>query len=115
MSQNKNLAWALFLALSTFASSAVSAQEVCPAQHKQALRSVDVFDGPPEEEATLVPDVNQKHSGYWLLGYVYDANRIVTIRCKYANGKTIDVKLSQKIDRCDYKINPQKVLNLSCK
>jgi hypothetical protein len=76
---------------------------------------VDVFDGTPEELASLVPDMAQARSGYWQLGYVYDAGRFVTIRCKYADGKALDVKLPDKVNRCDYRINAQKTLALHCK
>jgi hypothetical protein len=39
----------------------------------------------------------------------------VTIRCKYANDDTHDVKLSAVTTRCDYTIDPQQVLTLRCK
>jgi len=95
--------------------SALAAGPVCPARHSQPLRFVDVFDGPPEELATLVPDAAKNRSGYWELGYVYDANRIVTIRCRYADGNTVDIKLTEKIERCSYKIDAKKTLRLRCK
>lgn len=41
--------------------------------------------------------------------------RFVTIRCKYADGKTLDVKLSKRVDRCDYQIDVDKTLVLRCK
>lgn len=88
---------------------------VCPSRPGQPLRFVDVFDGPPQELATLVPDKAQARSGYWQLGYVYDSGRTVTIRCKYADGKTLDVQFPRKVARCDYKINAQKTLALRCK
>lgn len=91
------------------------AAEVCPAQKSQPLRFVDVFDGPVEDLATLVPDKAQERSGYWRLGYVYDATRFVTIRCKYADGKVLDVKLAHRVDRCDYQIDTAKTLVLHCK
>jgi hypothetical protein len=76
---------------------------------------VDVFDGPPESLATLMPDEAGERSGYWKLKYVYDAGRSVTIRCKYANDETHDVKLSTVTTRCDYAIDTQQALTLSCK
>ncbi len=91
------------------------AAEVCPIQPNQPLRFVDVFDGPVGDLAILVPDKAQARSGYWRLGYVYDAARFVTIRCKYADGKTLDVKLSKRVDRCDYQIDVDKTLVLRCK
>jgi hypothetical protein len=93
---------------------AVSA-EVCPSRPEHSLRFVDVFDGAPDELATLVPDEAKPRSGYWKLGYVYDAGRFVTLRCKYADGKALDVKLARKVARCYYRINAQKKLALRCK
>jgi hypothetical protein len=87
----------------------------CPARRDTTLRFVDVFDGPPEELATLMPDKAEERSGYWSLKYVYDAGRTVTIRCKYANEETHDVKLSTVTTRCDYTIDSQQVLTLRCK
>jgi hypothetical protein len=88
---------------------------VCPARDGQPLRFVDVFDGPPEELATLMADNAGALSGYWLLGYVYDAGRHVTIRCKYADGQSSDVKMPDRIARCDYKIDKKKVLTMACR
>jgi hypothetical protein len=87
----------------------------CPARAGTTLHLVDVFDGPPESLATLMPDEAGERSGYWNLKYVYDAGRSVTIRCKYANDETHDVKLSTVTTRCDYAIDSQQALTLSCK
>lgn len=92
---------------------AVSA-EICPVRVGQPLRFVDVFDGKPEEMATLVPDETGKSSGHWKLGYVYEAGRVVTVRCKYADGQTSDVMLPAKTARCDYRIDVKKTLALNC-
>jgi hypothetical protein len=87
----------------------------CLAKAGTTLRFVDVFDGPPESLATLVPDEAGERSGYWNLKYVYDAGRSVTIRCKYANDEMHDVKLSTVTTRCDYTIDAQQALTLRCK
>lgn len=92
----------------------VRAAEVCPVRPGEAVRFVDVFDGAPEELATLVPNKARKFSGYWRLGYVYDAGRFVTVRCKYADGTVTDVKLPSKVHQCDYKIDAEKSLKLNC-
>lgn len=92
----------------------VSACEVCPTQKGQALSAVDIFDGPPAELATLVPDAGDEKSGFWQLGYVYDAGRIVTVRCKYTSGKIEDVPLPHKIAKCSYQIDAKKTLKLKC-
>jgi hypothetical protein len=78
------------------------------------LRYVDVFDGRPEELAHLVPDKANKSSGYWRLGYVYDAGRAVTIRCKYADGQASDIELTNRVSRCDYRIDNKQTLKISC-
>ncbi len=107
---------AIFLTVSTFGCTAAqpTSIEVCPAQSNNDLQFVDVFDGSPEEMAILMPDEAQDTHGYWLLGYVYDAKRTVTVRCKYTNGKSLDVTLEEKVQRCDYKISAQKTLSLNC-
>ncbi|WP_310734676.1 STY0301 family protein [Azohydromonas caseinilytica] len=87
---------------------------VCPAREGQPLLFVQVFDGPPEELATLVPDVATERSGYWQLGYVYDAGRMVTIRCEYVDKQSVDVKLADRVERCDYSIRGRNRLKLSC-
>ena len=109
------IAVVLLAAISTCCAHAAPAPQVCPVRLDHPLRFVDVFDGSPQELATLVPDQAQEHSGYWQLGYIYKAGRFVTIRCKYDDGKELDVKLSNKVDRCDYKIDAKKRLQLSCK
>jgi hypothetical protein len=91
------------------------AENVCPLHPGRPLRLVDVFDGSPDELVTLVPDKAGKVSGYWQLDYVYDAGRFVTIRCKYADDETVDIKLPRKTDQCDYRFDNKKVLSLSCK
>jgi hypothetical protein len=87
----------------------------CPARAGTTLRFVDVFDGPPESLATLVPDEAGERSGHWNLKYVYDAGRTVTVRCKYANDQTHDVKLPTLTTRCDYAIDADQTLSLTCK
>ncbi|AOK45425.1 hypothetical protein WT60_00045 [Burkholderia sp. MSMB617WGS] len=89
--------------------------EVCPVRQQSPLHYVDVFDGAPSDLATLVPDDAGERNGHWALGYVYDAGRYVTIRCKYADGETRDVKLAGRVNRCDYRIDGKKTLRVTCK
>jgi len=62
--------WMSRLLLPLFASNFIcgatvaAAVEVCPVRQEYPLRFVDVFDGPPEELATLVPDRAKERSGY---------------------------------------------------
>jgi hypothetical protein len=87
--------------------------EVCAAK-SQALRSVTVFDGPPAEQASLVPDQEGKSGSSWELGYVYDAGRTVWVRCQYADGTSADVQLSAKVGKCEYKAVKKNEIKLSC-
>ena len=112
---NRKIAALLLATLCGCAIGPTAALEVCPSRGEQALRFVDVFDGSPMELATLAPDSAEELSGYWLLGYVYDAGRFVTIRCKYADNKSVDVKLTTRVDRCSYKLDARKTLSLLCK
>ncbi|MFZ2269483.1 MAG: STY0301 family protein [Azonexus sp.] len=92
----------------------VLAAEVCPARPGQQLQFIDVFDGPPEEMAFLRPGRERPRSGAWELGYIYDAGRSVTIRCKYADEQALDVKLSKRVGRCNYRLDAKKTLKLDC-
>lgn len=88
--------------------------EICPTKPETVLGHVDVFDGSQEEMATLVPDEGDDISGYWQLDYVYAAGRFVTIRCKYKNGETLDKKLLQKINECNYSVDKNQALKINC-
>lgn len=101
--------------ISTWSICPAFAGPVCPLRDRQPLRFVDVFDGPPEQMAILVPDKAGERSGYWSLDYVYDAGRVVVVRCKYADKQTSDIKLSNRVHRCDYKIDAKKTLTIDCK
>lgn len=89
--------------------------EVCQ-RRASALQFVDVFDGAPQELATLVPEPSSGDSaGHWKLGYVYDAGRRVTVRCKYADGKQIDTALTQRVERCDFRLGADRTLDVTCR
>jgi hypothetical protein len=64
--------------------------------------------------AVLIPDQASPRSGSWTLGYVYDAGRSVTIRCKYADAQILDVPLARRVNRCTYRIDARKAARLSC-
>jgi hypothetical protein len=115
MSWNKRICSLLLAALSCcFLQPAVSA-EICPLRPQHSLRFVDVFDGPAKEMATLVPDVAHERSGHWELAYIYDAGRFVTIKCKYEDGKELEVTLRDKVNKCEYRIDSKRALSLACK
>ena len=91
------------------------AVEVCPVLSDQPLQYADVFDGSPDELASLVPDVSNRRSGYWRVDYVYRAGRFVTVRCKYAQGKVVDVKLPELVKKCSYSLDHHNVLKINCR
>ncbi|ABM32091.1 hypothetical protein QRO11_16190 [Paracidovorax citrulli] len=113
MSLSKRIA-ALLLCL-IGCSTVLAAPPVCPIRQNQPLRYVDVFDGEPSGLATLEPDVAKKRYGHWVLGYIYDEGRFVTMRCKYADKQTHDVKLASRVEQCSYSINAKNVLRVTCK
>ena len=103
------------LLLASLAAEPTAAATVCPSRPEQTVRFVDVFDGPSEEMASLVPDEAGDHKGSWQLGYVYDAGRFVTVQCKYADGQVLERRLTKRVARCDYKIDKKKTLALDCR
>ncbi|AGK47216.1 putative lipoprotein [Burkholderia thailandensis MSMB121] len=111
------LAVSFFGCASAFGTTGVSgaSAEVCPVRAQSPLQYVDVFDGAPSDLATLIPDDAGERKGHWALGYVYDAGRYVTVRCKYADGQTKDVRLAGRVNRCDYRIDDKKTLKVMCK
>jgi hypothetical protein len=86
----------------------------CPALADDRLQFVDVFDGTPEEQAYLVPDGSTDARGAWSVGYVYDAGRFVTVRCKYAHGRVIDLKIANRVARCSYTNDAAAGLKMAC-
>lgn len=74
---------------------------ICPAKPGDMVRSLDVFDGKPEDGAYLVPDQGPKGVDTFLLGNAYNEGRTATIRCKYASGAATDVELKNKVERCE--------------
>jgi len=114
MSPHRLLTASSFVALTACVMAGAAAAEVCPARPGHSPRYVVVFDGTPEEMASLVPDETGNSSGRWQLGYVYEAGRVVTVRCRYEDGRTAEVTLSKKVNACVYKIDAKKRLKLSC-
>lgn len=96
-------------------SSALAAPSVCPIRQGQPLRHIDVFDGEPADLASLEPDVAKERYGHWVLGYIYDDGRFVTIRCKYANEQTHDARLTERVEQCSYSISKNNDLRVACK
>lgn len=104
----------LCAALSACATGTTTNAGVCPSRDAQ-LHHVELSDGKPEELAILIPDEAGDRAGYWRLDYVYDAGRTVTVKCKYADVHQVDVPLTQRVTRCDYRIGVNQTLFLSCR
>jgi len=83
---NRNFVAVSLLWLSGCISTPTWASDVCPVQDHQPMQSVEI----------------------------YDAHRSVTVRCKYADGRSADVKLGKRIERCDYRFDRSKALALRC-
>ena len=84
-----------------------SAKELkCPSSHdKNALTTVDLFDGPPEQMADLVPDFSKGTSDHvyasWDVGYIFAAGRKLYVVCSYSGSqRASDVTL-----KADKKVN----------
>jgi hypothetical protein len=103
---------AIALAAAAGAGQAAGA-EICVSGTKP-LRSVTIFDGPPSELASLVPDLADKRSSSWELGYVYDAGRTVWVRCQYADGTDSQAELSARVGKCEAKTVKKDMIKLAC-
>lgn len=115
MSSNKKYILVVLAGVLTISQTIAATGEVCPVRSGHPLKYGGPFDGTPEEKASLIPDKAGKRFGYWELEYVYDAGRFVTFRCEYPDGKVVDVRLEQRIKRCEYTVSQKKVLKIVCK
>ena len=50
----------------------------------------------------------------WNVGYVYDAGRALTIRCKYLGKRVVDVPVPQRVEHCGSRVLPGGGLNMTC-
>jgi hypothetical protein len=95
--------------------------ESCPAvRDKQPLVSVDLFDGPVEDMADLVPDAStdSKYHAHasWKLGYIYDSGHAVYVKCVYRGAKdALIVKLDRQVENCVFDRTKDKPASLTCK
>ena len=85
----------------------LSAQEVqCSSYHGGLpLYLVAVFDGPPEQLASLIPDHRHQYD-VWDVGYIFDASRSLYLVCHYGReGKeqVVTVKAEKKVQRCTFR------------
>ncbi|HWE98913.1 MAG TPA: STY0301 family protein [Caulobacteraceae bacterium] len=85
-----------------------AAQIQCPAVHLGApLTSVSVFDGPPSEQADLVPDTSHRRKAgsrsSWDVGYLYQAGRKVFVACRYGpRGAPVTISSATALHACVY-------------
>ncbi|MFO1253093.1 MAG: STY0301 family protein [Inhella sp.] len=75
---------------------------VCPSQPASALRQVTVFDGPPEEMASLVPEPDAQGRDSWPLAYVYQAGRQVWVHCQYQDQTRRVLQLPEPVRHCHF-------------
>jgi hypothetical protein len=87
----------------------------CPLLDGKQPRSLDLFDGRPEELAYLIPDHTTRTEATWNVAYVYDAGRALTIRCKYDGKRVVDITVSPRVGRCDYHVLPGGGLDMACR
>jgi hypothetical protein len=107
---------AILLAALLFQGSTQAAEiSPCAARPGTFLKYVEIFDGPPEELASLAPDESGKNSATFVLGDLYAAGRFAIVRCKYADGKTVDVKLTAKVESCKYVIGKGEQESFTCR
>ncbi len=108
---------ALLVVLPGFLSPPVYAKpaevKVCPVHGKNKVKQIDIFDGDPKELAYLAPDDDASNT--YTVSSVYEHGNVVTVRCKYSNGKVIDVPLTRVVDKCIFSRSKQGESSLVCK
>lgn len=87
---------------------------VCRAALPHRLTGAQVFDGPPEELASLVPDEGADDSGTWNLGYVFEHGRDVWVRCFYGQTVHEDVRVPGPVATCTYQSTKAGEVSMSC-
>jgi len=110
------------VALLVIAGPAYAEGTSCPAyQGKNPLVSVTLFDGPPSEMASLMPDVSKGSRDHayssWSVGYIFDAGRSLYLVCEYSGSKnTTTIKVEKKVQQCTYQTHSApKPVELNCK
>ncbi|MEO5690128.1 MAG: STY0301 family protein [Burkholderiaceae bacterium] len=74
---------------------------VCPVHAGTGVSQIDLFDGDPAEQVLLAPDDDQAGANTYSVKTVYDAHRVLTIRCHYGAASE-DVKLVKPVSVCRY-------------
>jgi hypothetical protein len=101
------------------------AQELrCPSyEGRKALTTVDLFDGPPEQLADLVPDISKGTGDHayasWKVGYIFTAGRKLYIVCSYTGAQQtskVILKSDKKVDSCIFRTHGKtRPAELSCR
>jgi hypothetical protein len=105
---------AIVIASPALAAPAAPAKYSCaPAKDGKKLQSLEVFDGPVADNASLVPDDSNQNNGTWTFDGTYEDGRFITLRCKYAGGAVVDIEMKDKVKSCRSK-TAGKVLSVSC-
>lgn len=79
------------------------AREICPTHSGVPLVSAGLFDGDPDDLASLQPDRATKSSGTYTVNRIYQQGRALYVECGYKNGITVTVKADTPLNRCDYR------------
>ena len=80
-----------------------------PLSGNSVLSAVTVYDGPIEENASLVPDsdkkVGKRFTSVWQVAEIYDAGRQVHVLCKYGATANLPIKIGHKVQQCVFRSN----------
>ncbi|MDR5837713.1 STY0301 family protein [Caballeronia sp. LZ034LL] len=112
MSSSKAARWAMCACAA--ASPVGAAQLSCPVLPDTRERHVQLFDGAPSEQVSLIADQGDARRGSWKVGYVYDQGRALTLQCVYANRATRDIAIPGRVDVCRYRTDSAGLTKLDC-
>jgi hypothetical protein len=72
-----------------------------PTLDGHAHQRASVFDGPPQEQADLVPDSMGAAGDEWRVGYLFDLGRVPFLVCRYAGTpRTVTLRLQPPVATC---------------
>nr|WP_294508434.1 STY0301 family protein [uncultured Rhodopila sp.] len=74
----------------------------CPASLESfAYARASVFDGPPEEQADLVPDSQKGGTDTWRVGGIFNSGRVPYLVCRYqGTARTVSFQLQRPATVC---------------
>ncbi|MFA5121804.1 STY0301 family protein [Zavarzinia sp.] len=118
MSSNRGI---LALALLLAPGLAQAAEVACPAAQGGApLANVTLFDGPPEELASLVPDDSTRDKNgdtrsTWDVSYIPQAGRTLYVQCDYGKATAPVTLKAEGVQSCAFVQHKDKTLSLTCR